>query len=148
MTELDLTQGEADALIAMEKHRVDDASHTFPAAGKLTVPLQSPDRKEQFLLDITRGRIDLSKATFQNRARQVFVLVRLDIAGPPHWNPDGVEVPCPHLHIYREGFGDKWALPVPAGLFPRVDDLMATLTDFYAYCRITRPPLIERGLFV
>jgi len=146
VSDLDLTQAEADVLIAMEKHRVDETPYMFPATGKLTVPLQSPNRQEQFLLDITRGRIDLSKTTFQNRGRQVFVLVRLDIAGPPHWNPDGVEVPCPHLHLFREGFADKWAVPVPHGLFPRVDDPFATLADFYEYCRVTRPPFIDRGL--
>jgi Family of unknown function (DUF6978) len=147
MSDLSLTQLEADALIAMEKHRTDETTYVFPVTGALTVTLQSPDRRETFLLDITRGRIDLKKATFQNRGRQVFVLVRLDIAGPPHWNPDGEEVPCPHLHVYREGFGDKWAIPVPLPYFPRTADLFATLDDFYRFCSVTRPPMIERGLF-
>ena len=147
MSELALTQAEADALIALEKHRSNDDRHDFPVTGKLTVALQSADRREQFLLDINRGRIDLGKVTYQNRARQVFVLVRLDMAGPPHTNPDGEHIPCPHLHLYREGYADKWAVPVPLARFGHLDDLFATLGDFYEYCRITKPPLIERGLF-
>ena len=148
MSDSSLPQAEADALIGIEKHRVDDTSYLFPATGSLTVPLQSPDRREQFELDIYRGRIDLSKATYQERGRQIVVLVRLDIAGPPHRNPDDEEVPCPHLHIYREGYGDKWAEPAPASVFANTSDLWTTLDEFMQYCRVTKPPLIEQGLFL
>jgi hypothetical protein len=37
--------------------------------------------------------------------------MRLDLDGPPHRNPDDEEIPWPHLHVYREGYGDKWASP-------------------------------------
>jgi len=148
MAYIDLTQPEADALIAMEKHRVDDTTHRFPPlGGTLTVPLHSADRREEFLLDIGQGRIDLLKTKLQNRARQVVILVRLDLAGAPHRNPDGEEVPCPHLHRYREGFGDKWASPVPAHLFRINAGLWETLEDFMHFCNITEPPYIQRGLF-
>ena len=80
MADIHLTQAEADALIAMEKHRLDDERYYYPTAGSLVVPLQSPDKREQFLLDIRRGRIDLAKGKYQARARQVVVLVRLDLA--------------------------------------------------------------------
>jgi len=33
MAEINLTQAEADALLAMEKHRLDDASSDFPSHG-------------------------------------------------------------------------------------------------------------------
>jgi len=148
MAELLLTQSDADALIAMEKHRVTNDQHDFPMFGEsLTVPLQSPDKREHFLLDISRGRIDLQKVKMQNRGRQVVVLVRLDLSGPPHRNPDDTEVPVPHLHIYREGFGDKWAQPVPAGHFRNTNDLRVTLEDFLQFCNVTQPPHIEWGLF-
>jgi hypothetical protein len=49
MADLNLTQTEADALIAMEKHRVDDDRHDFPMGGEsLVLPLQSLDRREHF----------------------------------------------------------------------------------------------------
>jgi len=112
MAETTLTQIEADTLLAMEKHRTDDTAHTFPVlGGAIVVPLISANKRENFLLDVTRGRINLKKVTYQNRARTAVILARLDIAGPPHVNPDGQEIPCPHLHTYREGFGDKWAEP-------------------------------------
>ena len=70
MADIHLTQSEAEALIAMEKHRVGDEHYDYPTSGTLVVPLQSPDKREQFLLDIRRGRIDLLKGKYQARARQ------------------------------------------------------------------------------
>jgi hypothetical protein len=148
MADLEITQSEADILIAMAKHRSSDERYEFPLGGhSVTIPLQSVDKREQFLLDISRGRIDLSRGKYQNRARQVVVLVRLDFGGSRHRNPDGEEIPSPHLHIYREGFGDKWAIPLPADRFPRIQDLRGTLDDFMPFCNITAPPDIERNLF-
>lgn len=94
MADIDVAQAEADALIAMEKHRVDDRVWLFSAPGeRLAIPLTSSDKREQFMLDVTRGQIKLTKATYQSRARQAIILMRLDIDGSPHRNPDGVEVP-------------------------------------------------------
>lgn len=149
MAEIALTQAEANALIAMEKHRITDDRHDFPMQGEsLTVPLQSPDKREHFLLDLSRGRIDLLKVKMQNRGRQVVVLVRLDLGGAPHRNPDDTEVPAPHLHVYREGYGDKWAIPVPKERFRDTSNLWATLEDFLRFCNVTQPPHIVRGLFI
>ncbi len=148
MSDSDLTQAEADALIAMEKHRLDDSPWIYlSVGGSLSVPLVSADRQQNFMLDMSRGRIDLSKGKYQNRGRQIVVLVRLDFGGPPHRNPDGQEIACPHLHVYREGFGDKWAQPVPRDRFPDPSDLWETLHHFMAFCNITKPPLFQRGLF-
>lgn len=94
MPEVNLTQAEADALIAMEKHRENDDIHDYPGlGGGITIPLISSDKRENFLLDITRGRIDLKKGTYQNRARHIVILVRLDFGGQPHRNPDDVVHP-------------------------------------------------------
>jgi uncharacterized protein DUF6978 len=148
MADMNLTQAEADALIAMEKHRVNEDRNDFPMGGQsLVLSLQSPDKREHFLLDLSRGRIDLLKVKMQNRARQVVVLVRLDLGGAPHRNPDDEEIPAPHLHVYREGYGDKWAIPVPADRFTPTADLWTTLEEFMRFCNITHPPRIERGLF-
>jgi hypothetical protein len=109
-----LTQHEADALLALEKVVATEQRPLFPLPGiKVEIPLQSRDGREAFLLDLSRGRIKLTKATYQNRCKHVVILARVDIDGPPHRNPDGQEILCPHLHLYREGFGDKWAQPIP-----------------------------------
>ena len=148
MADINLTQAEADALIAMEKHRVTDERTDFPMGGESKIlPLQSADKRERFLLDLNRGRINLQKVKMQTRGRKVIVLVRLDLAGAPHRNPDGEDIPAPHLHIYREGYGDKWAIPVPADQFRTTDDVWMAYEDFLRYCNITQPPYIDRGLF-
>jgi hypothetical protein len=148
MADINLTQVEADSLIAVEKRRADDERHEFPlSGGAIMIPLQTPDKKEHFILDISRGRIDLLKGKYQSRARQVIVLVRLDFGGTPHRNPNDEEIPSPHLHIYREGYGDKWAIPAPTDKFCDISDLWRTLEDFMQFCNITQPPYIDRNLF-
>lgn len=147
MADIDITQEEADALIAMEKIRADDTAHLFPIEGaRLSLPLTSIDKRENFTLDITRAQIKLTKAVFQNRARRAIVLMRLDLDGPPHRNPDGLEVPCPHLHVYREGY-DKWAFPAPSERYTNTLDLFSTFEAFMLHCNVTDPPQIDKGLF-
>jgi hypothetical protein len=148
MAEIHLTQAEAEALLAMEKHRVDGQAWNYGGlAGSVAIPLISADRREHFLLDICRGRINLQKGTYQNRARQAVILARLDFGGSPHRNPDGEEIPGPHLHLYREGYGDRWASPPPADRFAPGADPWETLQEFMRFCNISRPPELQRGLF-
>jgi hypothetical protein len=148
MAEINLSQAEADALIAMEKQRIDDQRWNYPELGGImTIPLFSKDRRENFVLDINRSRIDLLKGTYQNRSREIIVLVRLDFGGRLHRNPDDSEIPSPHLHLYREGYGDKWAIPITVKDFPDIQDLWKTLSDFMRYCNISEPPYIDKGLF-
>jgi MoaA/NifB/PqqE/SkfB family radical SAM enzyme len=149
MSDIYLTQQEAELLIAMEKLRENDTRWNYPQmGGSIRIPLISTNKREKFMFDITRGNINQLKVTYQNRARQAVVLVRLDIAGPAHPNPDGEVIPCPHLHIYREGYGDKWASPIPIEIFTNINDSWQSLLDFQRYCNITVPPIIDRGLFV
>lgn len=148
MAESDISQAEADALLKLEKKRIDDTEHEFPILdGFLSIPLRSLDEREHFSLDIRRGRIALAKVTYQNRARQTIILARLDLGGPPHRNPDSEEIGCPHLHLYREGYGDKWAYPMPTSQFEDPGDIWQTLQDFLAFCNVTVPPNIKKGLF-
>ncbi len=148
MADINLTQEDADALLAMEKHRADDTAYEYPSlGGAIRVPLLSPDKREAFFLDVTRSEIKLTKGTYQNRARGVAILARLDFGGAPHRNPDDEEIPCPHLHLYREGYGDRWAMPLPAGRFSNAGDPWLLLLEFMQFVNVTAPPDIRRGLF-
>ena len=143
----DLTQAEADALMIMQKRTADGHAKMFPVpGGKLVLELESVDRTEDFLLDVTRSRIEFSRISYQNRGRSVIVLKRLDLNGPPHRNPDDKTVPCPHLHVYREGFGDKWAEAVPSGRFTDLNNLSQTLSEFMTECNVVEPPTVNPGL--
>ena len=148
MSDIDITQVEADKLIEMEKRFVDEEDWTFPAPGqRIAVALTSLDRRENFMLDVTRAQITLTKATYQNRARQAIILMRLDLGGPPHRNPDGEEILCPHLHVYKEGFGDKWAIAAPLDRYGNARDLFSTCEAFLRHCNITGPSKMQPGLF-
>lgn len=153
-----LTQSEADDLINISKMKESNDSYGFPRPGeKLTIPIISHDEQENFLMDVSRARIRLTKCTYQERYQQMVILVRLDLDGPPHTNPEVVSVPlpyllpyngqtidCPHLHLYVEGFMDKWAIPTPNDEFPDTTNLYTTLQDFFHYCNVVEPPKTHR----
>lgn len=148
MTDFNLTQSDADALLSMEKMAVDNRQWSFPTQGnKIEIPLVSGNKREAFSMDVGRGYIDLKKVTLQNRARQVVVLARLDLSGAPHRNPDDTEVPSPHLHLYRAGFGDKWAIPAPVSDFRDLSSHWGSLQDFMNFCNVTRKPIISQVMF-
>jgi hypothetical protein len=42
-------------------------------------------------------------------------------------NKHGIKVESPHLHAYREGFGDSWAIPLPEN-FP-ITEGIRLMTD-------------------
>jgi len=142
-----LSQAEADALLGMPKMLVDLVQIKFPGRGdELRLEARSVNGKELFLFDVNRrGHINLKKCTYQNR-HSVDILLRLDLNGPPHRNPDGDELPCPHIHVYREGFADKWAFPVPSD-FRDTNDLITSLQDFLQYSKVQEIPEIQRSMF-
>ncbi|MBA4291203.1 MAG: hypothetical protein C0439_19720 [Pseudomonas sp.] len=146
MADDSLSQSDAETLLRMEKKPALPDAFQFPdLGGRIEVPLLSRDERERFSLDINRKRIALTTG-YQARGRQVIVLARLDFAAP-HRNPDGTEVGVPHLHVYREGFGDKWAVEIPTGMLSKPDDAWQVLHDFMNYCGVVERPNIVRGLF-
>jgi len=141
-----IAQEEAEALIAMRKFFVDRRPVSLPPGADETFRLQGEDRHEGFLLDLWRGTIRLSKIKLQTRARKVIVLVRLDICGSPHTNPDGVWIPGTHIHLYREGFEAKWAHPLDPAAFRNTAHLPTAFEDFCHFCSILDPPSVQEVL--
>lgn len=142
-----LTQQEANSLLALDKHYLGSENYDFPiAGGALRIPVWSADHREEFSLDITGSSVRLEKYTFQNRARKAVILARLDFNGPPHRNPDDEEIPCPHLHLYREGYGSKWAVALPSS-FQSLEDPYQLLHEFMDFTRIITKPTVAKGMF-
>lgn len=151
-----LTQTESEILINLEKKKRNNDRFTFPSPGNfLIIPIISLDESENFLIDINRGGKRITKCTYQERYIESIILVRIDIDGPPHPNPDVINVPlpflepyngktinCPHLHLYVEGFLDKWAIPIPIDKFPNSNDLFKSLSDFFTYCNVVNKPTV------
>jgi hypothetical protein len=151
-----LTQTESDYLKNLQKRKKTNERLSFPPAGKfLIIPIISLDELENFLIDIHRGRRNFAKCTYQERCRESIVLVRVDINGSQHPNPEATTVPlqilepyngkiidCPHMHLYIEGFSDRWAIPIPVDKFSNTDDLIKSLTDFLNYCNVVDKPSV------
>jgi hypothetical protein len=165
-----LTQSKADELAAMPKRRKNDDNHDFPLNGEsLTVDLISEDGREAFMLDISIERKVSRDAKETNRKYQLryqgeYILIRLDTRRP-HTNLArselseseiehlqrfepyfGMKFAGPHIHVYVEGHGDSWAIPIPVDRFPRLHDPYGTMDDFFAYCNVMEPPIIQGGL--
>ncbi len=151
MSDVNITQLEADTLIKIEKNVLSDKFFIFPnslESGKEHIPLISIDEKEEFILTIARKQLILEKQNHLLRVRKAIVLLRLDINSSPHRNPDDQEVSGTHLHIYKEGFSDKWAVEVPLDKFSNLHDMYQTCTDFMNYCNINKKPNFQKDLFV
>ena len=141
---MNLSQIEANRLLAMAKvfgPSVNEIEFSLSTPFKRNYDLLEINGREKFILDLERSSIRTAKLKFQNRARNVFVLARLDINGTPHLNPadahhrPGERLVGTHIHVYCEGFADKVAflpqdLPAFANVSPanEVDWLVAFLT--------------------
>jgi hypothetical protein len=141
-----LTTAEANRLLEMPKVLVEKGNISFPSCGTLLLlEAKSSEGHEQFLFDVNRkGQIRLTKCTFQERYANAERLVRLDIDGPTHTNPDGEQVPCPHLHVYREGYELKWAVPAPHELIH--SDLVKVFYSFLRFCNVHSIPDVQRPI--
>ena len=157
-----LSQAQADSLRTMPKRLLTPGGIGLPSAGdRMTWEAESLDHREKFLIDANRrGKIVLHRCTYQERYRVVDILARLDVGGTLHTNPNvekvplamffdfnGITLPCPHLHVYVEGFDDRWAIPAPKKNFPNIGDLTATLESFLRYCGIAEFPPAQAALY-
>jgi hypothetical protein len=139
-----LTQAEAEQFMQMAKHFVrPPAMITIPPGADDTYELADPSDRERFLLDVWRGTLRLSKLKVQNRVRTAVILVRLDVDGAPHTNPDGVRLPGTHLHMFKEGYDDRWPYPVDSSVFTLLSDPGKTFHDFCTFCKIESPPPVQ-----
>jgi hypothetical protein len=138
-----LTQTEADTLIVMPKQFVDETMVTLPPGADQTRELWGDDKRELFLLDLWRGTMRLSKVRYQNRARKAIVLLRVEINGAPHTNPDGTRMDGNHIHIYQEGYEAKWAFPLDPQIFTNPEDMGALFEDFCQYCHVQNIPAFQ-----
>lgn len=140
-----LTQVEADTQIAMCKLFVNPKIINFNPGCNLSYKLIGEDQREQFKLDLWRGSIRMSKK-MQTRVRNCIVLVRLEINRSPHTNPDGEMISGTHIHIYKEGYEDRWAYPLNTDDFKDPSNIWQSFIDFCSYCNISNPPPIQEEL--
>ena len=146
-----LTQSDIDLLLNMIKQLKSNDKIVFPPFGtEIKLDVISTTTKDKFIIDISRkGYIKINRCTYQTRYQKSIILLRLDVNGPPHTNPDGEVIPCPHLHIYREGYESKWAFPLQDKInVQNPDDLIEILIRFLEYNKISNIPEIEEQMFL
>ena len=149
MTDSSLSQTEADALLAMKKHCTDTTECAFPGPGRrVVVSLVSTNRWERFFLDSICGGRDRSRQGHLSEPRAPgrdpsTARFRRRTASQPQRRRNWFT----HRHLYRKGFGDRWAIPAPLDRFSNLQDPLLTLGEFMLFCNVVEPPVIQRGLF-
>lgn len=143
-----LIQAEYDYLMAQDKAFEDSVSpiQLGPAPINWTRQINSLVNKEIFMLDFYRGSFELSKYTLNKRYRQTVILLRYDNGGR-HTNPDGISFDGSHVHLYREGFGEKFAFPVVEVGVSNTDAMEIVFGKIMQYCNVKKIPTIEVPMF-
>lgn len=140
-----MKQSEADRLIKIAKYVV-DTEVILPLANECRdLKVLSVNKKEEFLVYLNRkGRIELHRCTYQmsRKTREILVRVDLDL-DKSHQNPsyDGKPeelIRGPHVHLYKEGYGDRIAYPLDE-IFPGLNplEIEEAFKCFSEYCNIT-----------
>ena len=98
-----MTQSEADDLIEVLKELQSiDKIIQFPEPNiQIKLEAKSVLRDDDLFVFYTnrKGQYNLSKCSYIMRYKNIQNLIRIDLEGPPHDNPDGTVVECPHIHI-------------------------------------------------
>ena len=100
--------------------------------------------KDIFLLDFHRGTIEISKYTYNKRFRQTIIMLRYDAKGR-HTNPppDEKTFDGPHVHIYKEGYDDKFAYPISEIGVNENDSMEGVLVKFLNFCNVKNLPATQ-----
>lgn len=141
-----LSQAAADNLARIAKQITSAKVLFVPASGDHAAWEASTADREEFHLHMRRGRKVTTQVTLQERYETNEILLRLDMDGPTHANPDGTLVPTPHLHIYQEGYDDKWAYSIPSDLDISKGDPVQILINFLRYCGVMPIPPMQGGV--
>ena len=145
---MSITQTEFDYLMALQKVFDDELMplELGPPPIQWTRELSAANSHEKFLLDFRRGSLGFGKYTLNKRYRQSVILLRYDNSGR-HTNPDGTRFDGPHVHIFHEGYNDKFAFPVTdIGVSPS-DPIQIVLDRFLEVCNVIKVPTIIATLY-
>lgn len=135
-----MTQAEAQRLIQLLKKLLQQGTIFLPKMGTSSqFELHSvfSDRDRFTIIFNRKTRIRADKYTLMLRYGKDKGLLRIDVGGPAHNNPDGTVVPCPHIHVQQRdtGLWDAWAIEIPV-VFNNVADRIETFQTFLQYCNV------------
>lgn len=107
---LDLTQSDAESLIKNKKivKNIRPIEFNYPIRGGVLEIEVIDEFKNEYVIGIRQRKIELIKRSHNLRYAKSVTLIRIDY-DREHCNPDGNNVGIPHIHVYKEGFNDKFA---------------------------------------
>jgi hypothetical protein len=145
---MSITQSDFDTLIKEEKVFSDLINPLIlsPPPINWTREIKATNSKNIYLLDFYRGSFELSRYTYNKRYRQSIILLRYDNGGR-HTNPDGVSFDGPHVHIFREGYNDKFAFPVSELNINETNSIDEVVTKLLLFCNVIKIPSVEIPMF-
>ena len=143
-----------DELIKMPK-QIDGTKLEYdaPAPGKtLEIKLMSSeDLSCKFKLSIYEGKhssqisiaVEPGRKTSMQTRHRTETLVRVDVdERAKHTNPDGTVIEGSHVHIAKEGYGDRIAYPIDAEEAIRVigndREIISIFESFREFCHIEK----------
>jgi len=143
-----LTQAEYDFIMSQDKFFDDPVStiHLGPAPIQWVRQINSAFKTEIYLLDFYRGSFELTKYTINKRYKQTIILLRYDSDGR-HTNPDGEKFEGAHIHLYKEGYNDKYAFSVSKIGLVETDGMEVVFNKIMHFCNIKKIPYIEMSMF-
>ncbi|MCB0421351.1 MAG: hypothetical protein KDD61_10155 [Bdellovibrionales bacterium] len=146
-----IDQNLADSLIRLRKRRINDAIHDLGQSKLIIQLVGETSPQEEFLLDIHKASIRIEQHGLNKRVRKSIGLVRVDLGSTlEHSNPDGSKIIGSHMHIFKEGYDLKWAVPLPysgaLGTFQDQGNLLSNFDQFCQICNIVEPPILQGGL--
>ena len=132
-----MTKETAQELIQVFKTIIKTGTYYLPPVGSSNaIELKSvQSTKDKFIVYVNRtSKIVKNKYTLYLHYPEEGLL-RMDVNGPDHINPDGKKIPCPHIHMRMDDSGkwDAYAFDLPA-IFGDTDDCISTLQSFLQYC--------------
>ncbi|MBE9429471.1 DUF6978 family protein [Staphylococcus warneri] len=93
----------------------------------------------KYFLTIKRGNIEKNRFSISIIFEDTYdTLVRIDVNGGIHDNPDGTVAPKSHIHIYNSSFDkkDKFAYEIDLKEFPNIYNVFNAYISFLAYNNI------------
>lgn len=135
-----LTQEKFNELMSLEKF-IEAKKYLLPGQNeKNSVSVSDVNGYEKFILDVNRKGSFENKCTIQTRYinEGTTIIVCLDINGPEHMNPDGRILSRNHIHIYKEGFEDKYAYDLDEFDWDLFQNIFSLILLFADYCRYNK----------
>lgn len=140
-----LTQDEANYLLNMLKKSLSNEI-AFPKQNSSTeFDVQGNTKQNLFTISISRGKIKRTKYSLGARIKKNgTMLLELHLnPGNTHINPDGEKIVGSHWHIYKEGYGHKFAYPADN---IDSDNFIENTLSFFDRFNIIEKPIINHQL--